>query len=310
MKGKVLVIDDVHTSLCDGLIDLGYQVDYRPMIKATEVPDIIADYVGLVLRSKLAVDEELLSKAQQLKFIGRGGAGLDQLDMEAISARNIDVVNAPEGNRDALGEHMTGMLLALLHNIPKANTEVRTKKWDREGNRGIELGSLTVGLIGHGMMGSAFAAKLSGFGCRVMAYDKYKAGFGSDGVAEVSLEQLFEHADVLSLHVPLTEETNRWIDGDFLDKFQKPIYLLNSARGKVVVLSDLADRLENGRIRGACLDVLENEKFANYSVEGIMTFDRLSALNQVIFTPHVAGWTVESYKRISTVLLKKISQLT
>lgn len=310
MKGKVLIIDDVHTSLCDGLIDLGYQVDYSPMIKTTEVPDIIADYVGLVLRSKLAVDEELLSKAQQLKFIGRGGAGLDQLDMQAISARNIDVVNAPEGNRDALGEHMTGMLLALLHNIPKANTEVRMKKWDREGNRGIELGSLTVGLIGYGMMGSAFAAKLSGFGCRVMAYDKYKTGFSSDGVAEVSLEQLFEHADVLSLHVPLTEETNRWIDGDFLDKFQKPIYLLNSARGKVVVLSDLADRLENGRIRGACLDVLENEKFANYSVEDIMTFDRLSALNQVIFTPHVAGWTVESYNRISTVLLKKISQLT
>ncbi|MEQ9300589.1 MAG: NAD(P)-dependent oxidoreductase [Cyclobacteriaceae bacterium] len=309
MKGKVLIIDDVHTSLCDGLVDLGYQVDYLPTIKATEVLDIISGYKGLILRSKLAVDEKFLLRADSLAFIGRGGAGLDQLDMEAISGRNITVVNAPEGNRDALGEHMTGMLLSLLHNIPKANNEIRAQKWDREGNRGIELGSLTVGLIGYGMMGSAFASKLAGFGCQVLAYDKYKSDFGSGHVQEVGLEHLFEQADVLSLHVPLTDETNGWIDGAFIDKFRKPIYLLNSARGKVAVLSDLADRLEKGKVIGACLDVLENEKFAKFTAEERHTFERLSQLDNVIFTPHVAGWTVESYKRISTVLLDKIRQM-
>lgn len=309
MKGKVLIIDDVHTSLCDGLVHLGHQVDYLPTIMATEVPGIISEYVGLILRSKLAVDEQLLSQADQLKFIGRAGAGLDQLDMEAISGRGIAVVNAPEGNRDALGEHMTGMLLALLHNIPKANNEVRLKKWDREGSRGVELGNLKIGLVGYGMMGSAFASKLAGFGCEVLAYDKYKAGFGTRAVEEVSLEDLFERSDVLSLHVPLTFETNGWIDGFFIDKFRKPIYLLNSARGKVVLLADLADRLESGKVRGACLDVLEKEKLANFSDEENHTFERLSKLNNVIFTPHVAGWTVESYQRISTVLLDKISKL-
>lgn len=309
MKGKVLIIDDVHTSLCDGLVHLGHQVDYLPTIMATEVPGIISEYVGLILRSKLAVDEKLLSRASQLKFIGRAGAGLDQLDMEAISARGITVVNAPEGNRDALGEHMTGMLLALLHSIPKANNEVRRKKWDREENRGVELGSLCVGLIGYGMMGNAFASKLVGFGCEVLAYDKYKSGFGTGAVEEISLEGLFERADVLSLHVPLTDETKGWIDGSFIDKFRKPIYLLNSARGKVVLLPDLADRLESGKVQGACLDVLENEKLANFGHEENHTFERLSKFNNVIFTPHVAGWTVESYRRISTVLLDKINKL-
>lgn len=309
MKGKVLIIDDVHSCLCDGLMTLGYGVDYHPDIKKEEVGEIISEYVGLILRSKLTVDERLLSKASRLKFIGRGGAGLDQLDMAAITARKIAVVNAPEGNRDALGEHMTGMLLSLLHCIPKANEEVKHKHWDREANRGVELGSLTVGLIGFGMMGSSFATKLSGFGCRIIAYDKYRSGFGNDHVAEATLEQLFASADVVSLHVPLTEETEQWVNGAFIDQFQKPIYLLNSARGKVLVLKDLIGRLENGQVRGACLDVLENENFSRYSEEENVIFTRLASFANVILTPHVAGWTYDSYERISRVLLQKISKI-
>ncbi len=306
---KVLIIDDVHAALTDGLMDYGYHVDYLPEITRKEVEAIIEQYAGLIVRSKLGVDEDLLSKARRLKFIARAGAGLDQLDMEAIGRRGIEVVNAPEGNRDALGEHLMGMLLSLLHNIDKANTQVRSKIWDREGSRGKELGSMTVGLIGYGMMGSSFADKLRSFGCEILAYDKYKSGFSNARVKEVELNDLYQRTDILSLHVPLTDETEQWIDGAFVDRFSKPIYLLNSARGKVVVLKDLIKKMGEGKVLGACLDVLENEKMGTYTAAEERTFEELCKLENVLLTPHVAGWTFESYERISTVLLGKIKNL-
>lgn len=306
---RILIIDDLHESIIQMLEEVGYLVDDEPDLKANQVENIIHEYTGLVLRSKLTVDEKLLSKAKHLKFIARAGAGLDQLDMDVIDKRGIKVFNAPEGNRDALGEHMTGMLLSLLHKITIGNSQVKNGQWLREENRGNELSTKTVGIIGYGHMGSAFAQKLSSFGCTILAYDKYKSGFGDDTVKEADMTELFDRCDVLSLHIPYLPENHHLVDGAFLHQFAKPIYLLNSSRGKIVDQKAMIAALESGRIVGAALDVLANEKLDTYTPGERAQLDKLAGMPHVLLTPHVAGWSFESYEKISRILGSKILSL-
>lgn len=306
---KCLIIDRTHECIIPLLKEVGYQSDYQPGLSRAEVLDRIAGYEGLIVRSKVAVDRELINRATRLQFVGRAGAGLDQLDTEALRTRNIAIVNAPEGNRDALAEHMVGMLLALLNKICLADRQIRAGEWDREGNRGTELMGKTVGIVGYGYMGQAFAQRLSSFGVDVLAYDKYKENYGDDYATEAPLDRLYERADVVSFHVPLTEETHHWVDDSFLNRFRKDIFLLNSARGKIITLRTLSEAIARRKVRGAALDVLENEQLAQLTDEQQRYFNELAQSDRVLFTPHVAGWTHESYEKISRVLAEKIAAL-
>ena len=306
---KCLIVDRMHECIIPLLEKAQYHVDYRPGLSRDEVLAVVAEYEGLIVRSKLAIDQELIERATALRFVGRAGAGLDQLDMDALTARGITVLNAPEGNRDALAEHMVGMLLGLLNKIYQADRQVRSGVWDREGNRGIELMGKTVGIIGYGYMGRAFARRLSGFGVNVLAYDKYKQQYGDAYAAEASMDMLYEQADIISFHVPLTEETRNMVDNAYLNQFKKDVFLLNSARGKIATLKTLAEALQQGKLRGAALDVLENEQLSTLTDLQRQYFRELSQSDRVLLTPHVAGWTYESYEKISRVLAQKIEAL-
>jgi D-3-phosphoglycerate dehydrogenase len=303
---RILIADDVHPSLFGYLDSLGFSYDYEPILNRPEILSKISTYEGLVIRSKTRVDAEFLSAATRLEFIARAGAGLDLIDEDIAQQRNIRVFAANEGNRDAVAEHCLGMLLSLFNHLNQADAQVRQRRWLREENRGIELGGRTIGLIGYGNNGSALAQKLSGFNVRVLAYDPYKTGFSAGHVREATMDELFAEADVLSLHVPLTDETHGLVDAAFLARFAKPIFLLNAARGEIVVLADLLAALESGRVLGAGLDVLENEKLDRLTPEQNAVFEALAQRPNVLFSPHVAGWTVESYERISRVLGEKI----
>ncbi|MBD2700819.1 phosphoglycerate dehydrogenase [Spirosoma sp. BT702] len=306
---SILIADEMHPSLFPMLTEAGFSYDYRPRINRSELLEALAPYTGLIIRSKTTVDEEMLSHAPNLQFIGRAGAGLDLIDLDAAEQRNIHVFHAGEGNRDAVAEHTVGMLLALLANILKADREVRQGVWDREGNRGYELGSLTVGLIGYGNNGRATAQRLSGFGCRVLAYDKFLTNYGDTFAQEATMEQIKSEADVVSLHIPLTDETRRMIDDTFITDVAKPFYLINIARGEITSLAALVRGLQSGKVRGACLDVLENEKLAKLTSDQQTSFDYLRQSDRVVLTPHVAGWTHESYVRINEVLIRQIQSI-
>lgn len=298
----------MHLSIIPLLEAEGFVVNYRPEIKREEILTIVSEYTGLIIRSKTPMDRALLEKAVNLKFIGRAGAGLDQIDLEFLEEKGIQLHNAPEGNRDAVGEHAIGGLLSLFNHINRADVEVRNGVWDREGNRGEELAGKTVGIFGFGNMGQAFAKKLRGFDVKILAYDKYKKGFEFDFVEEVTFEQIVDEADVLSIHVPLTAETRNYFTLDLLRKFSKPIYLINTARGEVISFETLNKALESGVLKGAILDVLENEKFKTFTTQQKEEFEKLTGRNNVLFSPHVAGWTFQSYEKINQVLLEKIRQ--
>lgn len=297
----------MHESIQDLLSQIGIEPVYKPKASREEILALIGDFEGLLIRSKTTVDKELVDRAPKLEFIGRAGAGLDKIDVEYVESKGIEILNAPEGNRDALAEHAVAMLLNLLNNINTADTEVRNWIWDREGNRGVELSDKTVGIIGYGYMGQAFVQRLRAFDCRVLVYDKYKKGFGTKNVEEVSLEKMFAKADILSLHVPLTEETRNWINADFFNQFKKDIYLLNTARGEIVPTRDMLNLLDSGKIQGAALDVLEKEKFDQLSEEQKALFENLFTRKNVVLSPHVGGWTFASFKRINEVLVGKIA---
>lgn len=309
MKNTCLIIDKMHDSIIPLLKDIGITPDYRPDIQREEILEIIGYYEGIIVRSKTQIDQELIAKAISLRFVGRAGAGLDQLDEQALAKRNIHILNAPEGNRDALAEHAIGMLLSLMNKIHVADQQVRQGTWDREGNRGVELMGKTVALIGYGCMGQALARRLSSFGVSVLAYDKYRTQYGDNYAQEATMDMIYETADVLSLHVPLTPETLFFIDSSYLNRFKKDIFLLNTARGKVIKIKTLANAIESGKIKGAALDVLENEKLDRFSEAQKDYFDKLAQSDRVIFTPHVAGWTYESYQKINQVLAEKIKAL-
>lgn len=307
MSKKCLIVDEMHQSIQDLLSQIGIESTYKPNITRSEILEVIGDYEGMLIRSKTSVDQELVDRGSKLEFIGRAGAGLDKIDVAYVESKDIEIFNAPEGNRDALAEHAIGLLLNLLNNINSADAEVRNWIWDREGNRGVELSDKTVGIIGYGYMGQAFVQRLRAFDCRVLVYDKYKKGFGTKHVEEVSLEKMFSKADILSLHVPLNEETKSWINADFFNQFRKGIYLLNTARGEIVPIKDLTDLLDSGKVLGAALDVLEKEKFDHLSEEEKVRFENLFQRKNVVLSPHVGGWTFASFKRINEVLVGKIA---
>jgi D-3-phosphoglycerate dehydrogenase len=303
---KILIIDEMHLSIVDMLEKEGHQVTYLPLISRSEIIDQMADFEGLIIRSKTPMDRELLEKAVNLKFIGRAGAGLEQIDLDYMAEREIKLFHAAKGNRDAVAEHAVGGLLALFNQIRKADAEVRKGIWDREGNRGHELMGKTVGIFGYGNMGKAFAKRLSGFGVKIMAYDKYRLDFSTERVQEVMWEKVKAEADILSIHVPLTPETRGFFTMKELESFGKPFWMINTARGEVISFETLNAALDQGILRGAVLDVLENEKFQKFSPSQKAEFERLAARENVIFSPHVAGWTFESYEKINKVLVKQI----
>lgn len=303
----ILIIDKMHPSLMPMLAAKGHTADYDPDITRAEITDRIAGYDGIIVRSKTTIDRELLQHATRLKFIARAGAGLDLIDLQAIAEGNIQLFNAPEGNRDAVAEHAVGMLLCLMNGIHLADRQVRNRIWDREGNRGVELKGRTVGIIGYGNTGREFARRIRAFGCEVLAYDKYLKNFSDEYARESTLDGIFGQAQVVSLHVPLTPETNRWFAEPVFSRFRHGFFLINTSRGEVLPLADLRRAVEAGIVRGACLDVLENEKLGMLTAAQREAFDWLSQSDRVLFTPHVAGWTHESYVKINEVLVDKIT---
>lgn len=309
---KVLLIDTVHPALNEILSAKGIVCDLDNKSNKEEILSKIHNYDGIVIRSRFKIEKDFLDKAKHLKFIARAGAGMENIDVPYAESLGIRCLHAPEGNRDAVGEHALGMLLMLFNNLKRADSEVRKGIWKREENRGHELKGKTVGIIGYGNMGSAFAQRLKGFEVDVLAFDKYKQRFGNDFVKEATLEEIYDKADVLSLHVPLTDETKYMVNAKFLNSFKKPIYIINTARGKVLNTADLVDTIENKKVLGACLDVLEYESisFENIDAEKIPEpFKYLINSDKVILSPHIAGWTFESHVKISEVLAQKILQV-
>ncbi|QNL22716.1 phosphoglycerate dehydrogenase [Hyphobacterium sp. CCMP332] len=305
-RHSVLIVNKMHKSIVPLLERLGLIVNYQPNISREETLDIIKDYFGIVVRSKLDLDSEFFTNAPSLKFIARAGAGLDQIDLREVQKRNIEVFNAPEGNKDALAEHSIGLMLSLLHKIVKSNNEIRRGKWLREDNRGFELNTKTVGVIGFGHMGRAFAEKLIGFGCSVITYDIKPSLDLPSHVKKVSWEEFTQKCDIVSLHVPLSERNVYLVNDSWINDFRKNIWLINTSRGKVVKLVDLIKNLDSGKVKGAALDVLENEKFDSLSDSEKAILQDLVNRNNTILTPHVGGWSSESYSRINEVLASKI----
>ncbi len=309
---KVLFIDTAHPVLREELIAMGFECDSPEGLSYDDYQRIISDYEGVIIRSKVPLDAPLLQNAASLRFIARVGAGMENIDVKQAAQQGIVCLNAPEGNRNAVAEHALGMLLALMNNLLRVDAQVRKGIWIRAENRGYEIQGKTVGIIGYGNTGSAFAKKLQGFGASVLAYDKYKTGFSDENVVESTMQRIFEEADILSLHLPLTEETLGLVDDNYLQRFSKPIWLVNTARGPIVKTTDLVHHLQNGKVRGACLDVLEYEKFSFEDLrqnELPDAFARLLSLPNVLLSPHIAGWTHESHYLMAKVLTDKIRQL-
>jgi D-3-phosphoglycerate dehydrogenase len=308
MSKNILIVDDIHPIFIEQAEAMGYHCDYQPTIRPDQAYEILGGYEGLVIRSKFLVDRKVLDLSKKLQFICRAGAGMDNIDENYAIEKGITLINAPEGNMDAVGEHAVGMLLSLMNNFNCADAEVREGLWKREANRGYELKGKTVGIIGYGFMGGSFARKLAGFSVNVIAYDKYKTGFSDQYVREVSMEEMVKQADVVSFHIPLTPETNGMVDDEYLFHFRKPIFLLNTSRGKVVKVQAVLNAIKQGKILGAGLDVLEVEKFPGLGEQS--WYEELKQSGKVLLTPHVAGWTFDSYRRISEVMAEKLAKLS
>lgn len=306
---NILHLDSNHEILTDKLAQSGFHNDHDYTSSKSHIEEIIGNYDGLIVRSRFPIDATFLNKAHKLKFIGRVGAGLENIDLDKASDLGITCYNAPQGNSNAVGEHALGMILSLFNHLNKAHLEVQDGIWDREGNRGLELEGKTVGLIGYGNMGKSLAKKLSGFDCEVIFYDLID-GISDGYAAQVSLKELQERADILSLHTPQTELTIGMVNTTFINQFKKSFYLINTARGKSVITADLVRGLETGKVLGAGLDVLEYEKssFENLFRNSEMppAFEKLIHLPQVLLSPHVAGWSIESKYKLADIIATKI----
>lgn len=304
---SILFVDSTHPLLPETLENAGYTCEQFAGYSYRDYQQIIHRYTGIIIRSGISLDRDLLSKAVNLKFIGRVGAGMENIDEAFALEKGIVCINAPEGNRDALAEHTTGMLLALMNNLLRADRQVRLGVWAREENRGTEIMRKTIALIGYGNMGSAFARRLMGFSARVIAYDKNKTNYEDGFVEESDMATIFREADILSLHVPLTAETEYLVDNNYLDKFWKPIILINTSRGKVVKTTSLVQKMKEGKVSGAALDVIEYEKRTLEDLENTPPdFQYLAQSDRVVLTPHIAGWTHESAVKLAQVLAGKI----
>jgi D-3-phosphoglycerate dehydrogenase len=306
-KGKILIVDDLHPAFKENAVAMGYEVNDQPLITRSETMSIIADYEGIAVRTKFLIDRELMDAAHQLKFVARAGAGLDNIDEVYAGQKQIQLLNAPEGNSDAVGEHAMGMLLALMNNFQKGDQQIRSGLWDREGNRGYELKRKTVGIIGYGHMGQSFAKRLSGFDVNAIAYDKYKTGFSDQYAKEVSMEEIVRQSDVLSLHIPLTAETRQMVNDEYFFHFRKPIFFINTARGEIASIRAILNAINDGKILGAGLDVLQTEKFPALAEQD--WYNDLIASEKVLLSPHVGGWTFDSYRKISEVLSEKLKNM-
>jgi D-3-phosphoglycerate dehydrogenase len=309
---RILFIDSNHPSLHEQLQKAGFTCDFQFEWSKEKIAAELPNYDGVVIRSRIKLDKEIISKGTNLKFIARAGAGMENIDVHFAHSMGIYCLSAPEGNRDAVGEHAMGMLLSLLNNLNRADKEVRQGVWIREGNRGTEIQGKTIGIIGYGNMGSAFAQRLKGFDVNVLAYDKYKKGYSDEYVKEAIMDELFEKTDILSLHLPLTEETDYLVNRGFIEKFKKDIYLINTARGKIVKTDDLVEAMKKGKVKGACLDVLEYEALSFEKLDPTKlpeAFRYLIESDRVILSPHIGGWTFESNEKIAITLVKKILAL-
>jgi len=310
---RIVFADPAHPFLADWLrkqghvCDLHYDSD-RPVLKHA-----LCQAQGLVVRSRTPVDEDLLDHAPQLRFVARMGVGTEHIDMEACAERGIAVLTSPEGSRDTVAEHTVGLLLMLLNKLALADRQVRAGQWLREPNRGTELKGKTVGILGYGNMGTAFARRLKGFEVRAIAYDKYKTDYGDAYAEAVDLPTLQAESQILSIHIPYLASNHYFVDGAFLDAFAHPVFLVNTARGTVLHTADLVERLEDGRVAGAALDVIEYEEmsFANLGLDGLPEpFQRLRRMEQVVLSPHIAGWSHEAKARHAQVLVGKIAELS
>ncbi len=306
---RVLIIDEIHPSIFPLLQGIGIEADYQPGIKPAEVAEALRGFDGLVVRSKMHVTADTIQFADKLKFVARAGAGVDNIDAAALQERGIALIGANEGNSQAVGEHALGMLLSLMRNITRGDREVRNKVWQREENRGEEISGKTVGIIGYGNMGQSFGRLLSCFGCRILAYDRYAPEKITGVTEKVSLEELQEQADIVSLHIPYIPENLHFADEAFFNAFKKPIWFMNTSRGEVVDQAALVKSLQNKTIKGAALDVLENEKLHTLNEVQQANYTYLASAENVVLTPHIAGWTHESYIKINEVLVTKIAQL-
>lgn len=309
MSRKVLITAKAHNYLKDRLEEKGFEVTYQPSISYEEVTAIVSEYVGMIVTTRIRVDKDMLDRAGQLQWIGRLGSGMELIDVPYAESKGIKCVSSPEGNCDAVGEQALGMLLCLMNNVLKSNLELRKGIWERDGNRGFELNGRTVGIIGFGNTGSAFARKLRGFDVNILAYDKYKTGFGNEYVKEATMAQLFAEADVVSVHLPLTAETQHIANTNFFNSFHKPVWFINAARGKLTDTADVITALERGTISGACLDVLENEKLNTYSAVEKEQLERLLQLPNVVLTPHIAGYSHEASIKMPRIVLEKLNIL-
>jgi len=309
---KVLFIDTTHESLARGLEKLGFETELNNIVSKLEIEAILKNYVGVIIRSRFKLDKQFLDAGSHLKFIGRVGAGLENIDVNYAEKLGINLIAAPEGNRNAVGEQALGMLLSLFNNLNIADKEVREGIWIREGNRGVELRGKTVGLIGYGNMGNAFSRVLSGMGAEVIFHD-LKPNIGNDNGKQVTLKELYQKTDVLSIHTPLTNLTENMVNANFLSQFEKNIYFINTARGPITVTSDLVEAIKTGKVLGACLDVLEYEKtsFENMFTENDLpeAFQYLINSDKVILSPHIAGWTHESNLKMASTIVNKVKNL-
>jgi D-3-phosphoglycerate dehydrogenase len=309
---KILHIDSNHPLLWEQLEQAGFQNEADFTSSKTEIEAKIQDYHGIVIRSRFKIDKAFIDKASKLKFIARVGAGLESIDCDYAFSKNIQLIAAPEGNRNAVGEHTIGMLLSLMNKLNRADKLVREGKWIREGNRGYELEGKTVGIIGYGNMGKSFAKKLKGFDVDVLCYD-IQDNVADENAKQVSIKELQAKSDVLSLHIPWTPETDKLLNTEFINRFAKPFWFINTSRGKNVVTDDLVLALQSGKILGAGLDVLEYEKlsFENLFIETERpkAFDYLLQAENVLLTPHIAGWTYESHEKLAQVIVDKIIKL-
>jgi D-3-phosphoglycerate dehydrogenase / 2-oxoglutarate reductase len=307
---KILHLDNNHPLLIQQLNDCGYINHEDYSATKSEIETKISDYHGIVIRSRFKIDKQFIDKATNLKFIARVGAGLENIDCQYAISKKIQLIAAPQGNATAVGEHAIGLILSLFNKINQANTEINQGQWNREANRGIELEGKTVGIIGFGNMGKSLAKKLQGFDCNVICYD-IKNNVGNQHAKQVSLSDLQQQSDVLSLHIPWNPETDKLVNQTFINQFQKPFWLINTARGKNVVTADLVKALKNGKILGAGLDVLEYEKASFEILNPNQQNSDLNYLQQaknVILTPHIAGWTTESHQKLAQIIVDKIKK--
>ena len=308
MKPRVIITAYAHPCLQEDLIQRGFEVDVLENIMYDELINQIHLYQGMVVTTRIKVDKKLLDAAVQLKWIGRLGSGTEIIDVDYATQKNIICVSSPEGNKDAVAEQCLGVLLAMMHNVFRAGMQVRNGQWLRESNRGVELGGKTVGIIGFGNTGSAFAALLAPYGVKVLAHDKYKTGFAAQHVQEASLEEIFTKSDVISFHLPLNQETLHYANEDFFNALVQPIYLVNASRGQVVETSALVHALDHGKVISAGLDVIENENIGLYSTAQMEELLALANREDIWITPHIAGYSKEALEKMAKVLIIKLDE--